>query len=157
MPDTVMEGLVGVVDEVRGIASTLGYWIKDVVAVKRTWSGARVGHGTADSLSDEDLFTIAPRPKVEDAQLRRIHDTAGLITEGSLFVSQITATLTEEEIRGVFDNENEEQVWRVERVTGGGSKFPEGPVAAAGLYRAVWFWRRPDPIGWQMLLQPLNE
>lgn len=162
MSQTLGEDLQDVVDTVREIPGDLGLWTREVEAIERTWSGEHVGDGRKSEVTEDLRFTITPRPKVRDAQLRRSHEAAGLVTEGSLFVMRISATYTEAEMRGIFDDPKAEQVWRVVRVDGQGNRFPEGvaPVDAeeeAALFRAVWVWRRDDPSGWEMLLNPINE
>lgn len=153
--ETTAEGFIDVVDDARRCASDIGYWIKDVIAVRRVWPGPRVGDGLPEDISIDDDFTIDPRPRVEDASLTRIHERVGFIEQGSLLVTQISATISDEDIRGKFDDPLAERFWRVEKVADTREDtILEGPT---GRFKATWYWRRPDPMGWQMLLVPIND
>lgn len=151
--ETTMEGLIGTIDNARSCASLIGYWIKDVIAARRRWPGPKVGEGVNPVI--DDLFTIDPRPKVQDARLTRIHERVGIVEGGTLLVSQITATLSSDDIRGRFDDVRDELVWRVEKVAD--TREDIEVEGATGLFKATWYWRRPDPMGWEMLLVPIND
>lgn len=155
---TLLEDLIEVVDDVRDVPSDIGYYLRDVEIVKRSWSGAARGKGKLANAPVTSILTIDPRPKVEDASLNRVHRKAGYVQEGSLFVTAVSATLTDAQIRGKDLTATEELLYRVTLVvdTIEATAVPEGAGDATdGLFRLVYAWRRGHPLGWELVLSPI--
>ncbi len=154
---TLLEDLIEVVDDVRDVPSDIGYYLRDVEIVKRSWPGTARGKGKLANAPVSSILTIAPRPKIQDAKLSRRHRNAGYVQEGSLFVTGVSATLTDAQIRGKDLTANEELLYRVTKAEDSIEvAVPEGAGDATdGLFRLVYAWRRGHPLGWELVLSPI--
>lgn len=83
--------LVPVVDAGRQLAADLGLRQRTVTIRTRTWSGSRVGSGTA---TDSDLV-LSPPPRVGEPPGRYRNDTVGQYETGDLLLTRVSRTLAE--------------------------------------------------------------
>lgn len=94
--------LIPTIDAARGILDDLGLRVHVVHLRATTWSGDAPGRGTATHADTE----ITPPPKVGGPPRRRF-DEPGASEGGDVVVSKISATYTEEALRGAT-------VWRID-------------------------------------------
>lgn len=99
--------LISTVDAARGILDDLGLRLHVVQLRTTTWSGNAPGRGTASHADTE----ITPPPKVGGPKVggppRKRFDEPGASEGGDVVVSKISATYTEEALRGAT-------VWRID-------------------------------------------
>lgn len=79
--------------------------------------------------------------------------SAGIVESGDLRLFFVSATLSEAVIRGTLYEENEELLYRVEKVAD--TIEAAVPEATTGLFRLKAWWRRPHPMGWTLTLSPI--
>jgi len=100
---SLVEDLRPVVDAGRQLAQDLGLRGRSVTVRVRTWSGGRIGSGTA---SDVDTLLV-PAPKVVEPPARLVGDAPGMYESGDLIVTKIArdtyteSTFTPSKIAGV--------------------------------------------------------
>lgn len=91
---TLREDLVPVVDAGRQLVDTLGFRLRPVIVRTRTWSGGRVGSGTATNAD----VTLTPRPKVAEPPARVLSESGGRWEAGDLQVTRVSATYDEADL-----------------------------------------------------------
>ena len=91
---TLVDELIGVVDEVRGtVHGALGTRPYRVYLLRRSWDGGRPGVGNFTDVETEILPPPMVRPAI-DKQLR----PAGPEEEGNVVLTDISLTFTEAEL-----------------------------------------------------------
>lgn len=100
---TLANELSCLVDDLRDIATDLGFRPYVVRLIWTQWSGGRFGHGVEQIVQTEDLL---PTPKVEsldplDTEILPI----GAEETGSITVSEISPRYTEDFLSGVFSQQ----------------------------------------------------
>ena len=91
--------LVPVADRLRGLLTEFGLRPYEVAIVRTRWSGGRRGVG--EEIVVEDAL-LRPTPKVADLDGIAVQVTpAGLSDVGEVQLSQISGTMTEEQLRGI--------------------------------------------------------
>lgn len=87
----LVDGLLPVLDKVRGIPAALGLRPYTVSIFKRTWSGSRVGVGTATDTVTGELVSLGTyNPRVRAVTTREIIASAQLYAEQDLRIGPIT-------------------------------------------------------------------
>ena len=92
---SLVSDLLPVVNAGRQLAADLGLRTRAVVVRTRTWSGGKVGSGTA---SDADV-TLTPPPVVSEPPARLVGDAVGMYEAGDIIVTKIARdTYTEAQL-----------------------------------------------------------
>jgi hypothetical protein len=151
---TPFERLIAAVDRIRVIPTTLGYATRQVEVITLTWPGARRGEGLRSGVTIVVAGILSPRPKVQDAQLTRLNHSPGLVQRGDFLVDGISATYTEAFLSGSALAANEERRYRITRVANDSEVAV--PEAVTGLCGLAWLWKRSDPLGFRLLLRPVD-
>jgi len=107
---TLRSDLIPVVDDARELVDDLGLRPYTVAVRTRTWSGGRVGGGTA---SNADV-TLAPRPRVREPSPRLQAAEPGRYEAGDRVVDRISATYTEADLDGDGLSADKERVWLID-------------------------------------------
>lgn len=108
---SLVSDLLPTVDELRGLAGTLGTRYYTVETVKRTWAGTEPGDGAPTEVAT----TIVPTPKVKTfSQDQRILP-GGPIEQGDILLTGVSkVTYARADINGGSLAANEEFFWRVD-------------------------------------------
>lgn len=88
--------LIDVVDAGRALADDLGFRVRTVKTVKRTWESGTPGRGEYE----EEVTTLAPTPRVAEPPARLVSETAGQFEEGDLLLSKVSASYDEDDLTG---------------------------------------------------------
>jgi hypothetical protein len=90
--------LVATADKLRAIQTTLGFRPFRVYLVKGHWTGDRKGHG---ELEIDSRCELTPRPQVRDlSTLNLTIRSTGRVEDGDVYVDEISARYTENELTG---------------------------------------------------------
>lgn len=93
----LVDSLLGMVDDLRGsLNPDMGVRQWHVYTRRRTWSGGRVGTGTATDVDTE----LTPQPLVEANDLFLQPIPAGMDEMGTVVISEVSLTYTEAELTG---------------------------------------------------------
>lgn len=111
---TLIDELVPVVDDLRGLYASMGVLPVRAYVVRRVWSGARRGEGT---LSLTSITEITPTPVV-DARPRDTLIAAGRREMGDVTLTEVSLTYTQAELTGGALAANAECFWRLVGVGG---------------------------------------
>lgn len=88
------------VDELRQIATDLGVRPYRVFSVLIEWDGGAVGRGVARCVKEVEIL---PTPKVnETSGVQGEIRSAGLVERGSVTLSQVSGSYTEDQVRSMF-------------------------------------------------------
>lgn len=95
---SLANSLVATADRLRRIQAILGLRPFQVFLVKGHWTGDRKGHG---DLEIDSRCEITPRPQVRDlATLNLQIRSTGRVEDGDVYVDEISARYTENELTG---------------------------------------------------------
>jgi hypothetical protein len=123
-------------DRLRAIQTTLGFRPFRVYLVKAHWTGDRKGHG---DLEIDSRVELTPRPQVRDLSTLSLKvQSTGRVEDGDVFVDEISARYTENELLGRTPDLADpmqprtarplvEFWWEIEEVRAG---CPEPPIRA---------------------------
>ncbi len=107
---SLRDDLQPVVDEMRDLVAELGLRPRTVKTRLVTWSGAKVGLGTATNTDT----TLTPTPKVREPAARLVFDAPGKYESGDIVVSKITRDYTEAQLTGGAMSATTEWMWVVD-------------------------------------------
>lgn len=151
---TLARGFIGLADSLRDMLTQFGLRAYKVSLVKVQWSGGRRGKGTAVTIQEK---VILPTPKIESLDsLADVLQPVGMEEQGSLTLSQISGTFTEEELRGYSKEgdpipRDQEFFYEVEF-------FPnEGEAQKRRFFPASPPTYFPGKLGWSIRLLKANE
>jgi hypothetical protein len=95
---TLAQQLSPIVDSIRQIATDFGLRPYRVFLVHVEWTGPTRGIGVANEISRREIL---PTPVVADmSSTSRILHAVGMVEEGSIKLSKVTASLTEDDLLG---------------------------------------------------------
>ena len=80
----------------RDLVGELGLRPRTTKTRQVTWSGGKLGVGTATNVE----VTLSPTPKVREPPARLIFDAPGKYESGDILVSRITRDYTEDQLTG---------------------------------------------------------
>lgn len=135
---TIIDDLVSVIDEARGIHTDVGDRPYTLHRIKVQWSGTRLGMGTPTVLEDVE---ITPLPLVSDiGGLERMLQPVGSDEHGTLNVSEVSLRYTEADLVPTGLAANVNCFWEVRYATGVRRRFV---MSGAPEYSVR------KPIGWK--------
>lgn len=141
---SLVEGLGGVVDQMRQLYTAFGLRPYRVFSVVVRWTGGRIGYGEAVRESVEE---IRPTPKVDLSGLDADMKSAGRTEAGTVRITQISPRYTEDDIRGLFFLQplppGRQGFWEV-RID---SRDGQPLVRRIKVYGVPW--RRAERFGWE--------
>jgi hypothetical protein len=155
MKKTLAHRFIPLADSLRDMLSAFGLRSYKVAIIRVEWTGGKRGRGTPVILSEK---TILPTPKLESVEsLAEVLQPVGLEEQGSLELSQVSGTFSEEDLRGYSqDGEgipaNHEFFYEITFISPSAGEpqrrrfFP----ASAPVYS-------PGKLQWSMRLQKANE
>jgi hypothetical protein len=98
-PDTLAGSFIGLADDLRQISVEFGMKPYTVRRIRIQWSGGARGRGLPTVIFSEPIL---PTPKVTDISgLSELLHSVGLDEHGSLRLSEISGTYTEDDLRGL--------------------------------------------------------
>lgn len=154
MKKTLARRFIGLADSLRDLLTRFGLRAYKVAIVRVEWSGGRRGRGTA-AVVDEKVLLPTPKISSLDA-LAEVLQPAGLEELGTILLTQISGTFTEEDLRGYsVDGDaipaNQEFFYEVEF-------FPnEGAAQKRRFYPKGAPTYFPGKLQWQIRLEKANE
>lgn len=121
LADNLVNDLVLVADELRGLRGDFGQNPWAVYRVVRTWSGARPGAGTATDVATE----ITPTPRVgwvegESGRIRFDLPPTGMYEKGEIVLAEVSLTYTFAEVKGTTASANLEVFYKLTDAQGNG-------------------------------------
>ena len=145
----LVDRLVPMTDRLRGRLNAMaGVRQYSVYRVRRTWSGARRGEGTATTTLREE---VTPAPKVSFAGLKSALEPAGLLEDGGALLTEVSLTYTEAELTGRPLAANEEFLLELVDIQGQASRSRYFEPTDAPLVVD-----RERDIGWRVPLRRLE-
>lgn len=117
-PGVLLDDLVPLADDVRGLYAELGARDFRAFVVRKAWDGGEVGVGNE---TDVVVTEILPLPNVSAIGVHGELRPAGLEEEGDLVLSEVSLTWTEGELYSPDDlAANEQHLIRLDGATGQG-------------------------------------
>jgi hypothetical protein len=150
---TLVQRLVPTVDRVRDLATKFGIRPYEIHVVRTRWSGGQRGSGQEVVVQDVALL---PTPKISDLTGLNLRiESIGSIEAGSLRVSRISMTFTEDQLSGRDADGNppgdDEQVYYEVYLPGGDGTLANGKRRRFALASAPWL--KPGGVHWQVILE----
>jgi len=151
---TLARRFVPLADSLRDLLTKFGLRSYKVTIVRVEWSGGKRGRGTPVVLSER---IILPTPKISNFDaLTELVQPIGLEELGSVELSQISGTFTEEDLRGTSKEgdaipQNQEFYYEVEF-------FPhDGPSQKRRFFPRSAPTYAPGGLQWRIRLEKANE
>jgi hypothetical protein len=151
---TLARRFVPLADSLRDLLTKFGLRAYKVTIIRVEWSGGKRGRGTPGIIEER---TILPTPKISSFDaLTELVQPVGLEELGSVELSQISGTFTEEQLRGTSNEgdsipQNQEFFYEVEF-------FPhEGPSQKRRFYPRSAPTYFPGRLQWSIRLEKANE
>lgn len=106
----LIDSLLPNVDTILSVRDSIGVVIKPVFFVTRTWSGARMGDGTATDVEVQML----PSPRIIDLSTDLRIREGGAVQSGDIFLDNVSRNLfVESALDGSSSAPNVEKLYRV--------------------------------------------
>jgi hypothetical protein len=151
---TLARRFVPLADSLRNLLTTFGLRAYRVSIIRVEWSGGRRGVGASYVMSEK---VILPTPKISSLDaLNEVVQPIGLAELGSIELSQVSGTFTEEDLRGTSNEGDDiplsqEFFYEVEF-------FPhEGPSQKRRFYPKGAPSYSPGGLQWTVRLEKANE
>jgi hypothetical protein len=151
---TLARRFIGLADSLRDLLTRFGLRSYKVTIVRVEWTGGRRGRGVPVVLSEK---VILPTPKISNLDaLTEVVQSVGLAEMGSIELSQISGTFTEEDLLGTSADgspipPNQEFFYEVEF-------YPhDGPPQRRRFFPASAPTYMPGRLQWSIRLEKSNE
>lgn len=114
---TLVKKLSPCVDRIRDLYTKLGARAYEVLLITTRWTGGKRGVGVEEIHNTKKLL---PTPKVSDLkELDSLLTAIGARETGGVLVNQISSNYTEDELKGIGTQDDENFYWEIRQMSSG--------------------------------------